>query len=179
MLGNRVLIDQQQRASRTTRLRAGPTRITDIRSIVETAVAGFDGNQAALAVELGVTRATVSRWMSGQSIPDEGSCLRLAKITGRAAADVFRLAGRDSNHLLSTEPELMADAEMSVRLRQWARRLGELSADERAVAMSVLDGVVKSLCQGLGQRSGHELQALDGLGDRPKTSGRPGGVAVS
>src|SRR4030088_2211568 len=118
MLGNRALIEQQ------TRLRSGPTRISDIRRIVGTAVAGFDGNQAALALVLGVTRATVSRWMSGQSIPDEGSCLRLAKITGRAAADVFRMAGRDTDHLLSTEPEQMADAELAVRLRQWARRLG-------------------------------------------------------
>jgi transcriptional regulator with XRE-family HTH domain len=143
MLSERALIEQR---------RVSMTRITDIRSVVGTAVAGFDGNQAALATELGVTRATVSRWMSGQSIPDEGSCLRLAKITGRAAVDVFRLAGRDADHLLSTEPELMADAELGVRLRQWARRLGDLSSAERAVAINVLDGVVKSLCQGLNQR---------------------------
>jgi hypothetical protein len=36
-----------------------------------------------------------------------------------------------------------------VRLRQWARRLGELSPPERAIAVSVVDGVVKSLWQGL------------------------------
>jgi transcriptional regulator with XRE-family HTH domain len=123
-------------------------RQSDIRGIVAMAVAGFNGNQAALALELGVTRATVSRWMSGQSVPDEGNCLRLAKITSRSAADVFRLAGRDTN-LLSTEPELMADAELSVRLRQWARRLGELSGPDRAMALNVVDGVVRNLCQGL------------------------------
>jgi transcriptional regulator with XRE-family HTH domain len=125
--------------------------MTDITGIVRAALAGFDGNQASVALELGVTRATVSRWLSGQSIPDEGSCLRLAKMTGRAAADVFRLAGHDPN-LVPTEPELMADAEIGVRVRQWARRLGGLSRDDRAIALSVLDGVVKGLCQSLGTR---------------------------
>jgi transcriptional regulator with XRE-family HTH domain len=125
------------------------TRINDIQGLVEAAVAEFAGNQAALALELGVTRATVSRWMSGQSIPDEGSCLRLAKITGRAPADVFHLAGRDTN-LLPAELELMVDAELAVRLRRWARRLGVLSMADRATAVSVLDDMVKSLCQRLG-----------------------------
>jgi hypothetical protein len=46
----------------------------------------------------------------------------------------------------------MADAEIGVRVRQWARRLGGLSRDDRAIALSVLDGVVKGLCQSLGTR---------------------------
>lgn len=125
--------------------------MTDIRDVVETAVSGCDHNQAALAHELGVTRATVSRWLSGQSIPDEGSCLRLAKITGRAAADVFRLAGRDTNLLLPIEPELLADAALAGRLRQWARRLGNLSMADRAIALGILDDMVKSLAQRLGE----------------------------
>jgi hypothetical protein len=125
-------------------------KMTDIRDIVGAAVAGCGGNQAALAVELGVTGATVSRWMSGQSIPDEGSCLRLAKITGHVAAEVFRLAGRDPS-VLPTEREFMADAELAGRLRQWARRIGVLSAPERTVALSLLDDVVKSVCQRLGE----------------------------
>jgi transcriptional regulator with XRE-family HTH domain len=127
-----------------------PARPADIRGVVEAAVAGFDGNQAALALELGVTRATVSRWMSGQNIPDEGSCLRLAKITGRSTVDVFRMAGRDTS-LLPVEPELPADAELHGRLRQWARRLSELSAADRTVVVGVLDDVLKSLCQRLNQ----------------------------
>lgn len=124
--------------------------MTDIQGILEIAVAEFDGNQAALALELGVTRATVSRWMSGHCIPDEGSCLRLAKLTGHLASEVFRLAGRDP-YQLPTEPELMADAELAGRLRQWGRRIGGLSTKERAIALSVLDDLVKTLCLRLGQ----------------------------
>jgi transcriptional regulator with XRE-family HTH domain len=122
----------------------------DIGNILRMALDGFDGNQAALALELGVTRATVSRWTTGQSVPDEGSCLRLAKITGRTAAEVFRLAGRDP-HLLPTEPDLLSDAELAGRLRQWARRLGGLSVADRAFVVGVLDDVLKSLCQRLNQ----------------------------
>jgi len=142
------------RQGATQRRAARDTEITNIRDIVGTAVAGFGGNQASLALELGVTRATVSRWVGGQSIPDEGSCLRLAKITGQTAADVFRLAGRDPE-VLPTEPELMSDAELAVRLRQWARHLSSLSAPERTTALGVLDDVVKSLCQRLADGDVH------------------------
>jgi hypothetical protein len=38
-----------------------------------------------------------------------GSCLRLARISGRATADVFRLADR-ANNLVFTQAELIADA---------------------------------------------------------------------
>jgi transcriptional regulator with XRE-family HTH domain len=120
-------------------------RVTDVRDIIRMAVAGFHGNQAALALELGVTRTTVSRWMSGQSVPEEGSCLRLAKITGRTAADVFRLAGRDTN-LLPTELDLLADAELAAHLRQWVGRMDRLSVAGRAAVVGVLDDMVASLC---------------------------------
>jgi len=120
----------------------------DIRAIVAAAVVSFDGNQAALALALGVTRATVSRWMTGQSVPGEGSCLRLARITGRAAADVFALAGRDTQ-VLPIERELLFDAELAGHVRRWARRLGELSATDRAMVMNVPDDVLNSLCQRL------------------------------
>jgi transcriptional regulator with XRE-family HTH domain len=124
--------------------------MTDIKSIVSTAVGGFDGNQAALALELGVTRATVSRWMSGQSIPDEGSCLRLAKITGHSATDVFRAAGRDTN-LLPGDLESTVDADVQARVQQWARRLAGLSEANRSIVLSVVDDVVRTLSRRLGQ----------------------------
>jgi transcriptional regulator with XRE-family HTH domain len=151
-----------RRSSAEHKILAGPTGATDIRGIVITAVEGFGGNQAALAAELGVTRATVSRWTSGRTVPDEGSCLRLAKLTGRAVVDVFQLAGRDTS-LLPAEPELMADAAMAARLRQWARRVGALEAAERRIALKVLDDVVKSLCHRLGDAEARENRA-----DAPK-----------
>jgi len=105
-------------------------------------VARFARNKAALALELGVTWGTVSLWMSGRSIPDEGSCLHVAKITGRAAAAVFRLAGRDNN-LPPTAPELIARRrELAAPVRQWACRLRGLLLADRAIALSVLDVVV-------------------------------------
>jgi len=140
--------------------------MTDIRGIIETAVAGCGGSQAALALELGVTGATVSRWMSGQSIPDEGSCLRLAKITGHVAAEVFRLAGRDPS-VLPSEREFMADAELAGRLRQWARRIGALSAAERTIVLSVLDDMVKSLCQRVGEGEPSQSSELTPASPRP------------
>jgi hypothetical protein len=105
-------------------------------------VARFASNKAALALELGVTWGTVSLWMAGRSIPDEGSCLHVAKITGHAAAAVFRLAGRDNN-LPPVAPELIARRrELAARVRQWARCLRGLLLADRAIALSVLDVVV-------------------------------------
>jgi transcriptional regulator with XRE-family HTH domain len=124
--------------------------MTESRVIVQAAVDWFNGNQALLARELGVTRATVNRWVSGQAVPEAGSCLRLAKITGRPAAEVFRSAGLDPD-LLPVEPALrVAETELGWHVRQWVRSVRALPQTERAIAVAILDDTVKSLTKRLG-----------------------------
>ena len=46
-----------------------------------------------LAGDLGVSHATVSRWLSGQDIPSTQSCRRLAEYSGVALEKILVLAG--------------------------------------------------------------------------------------
>jgi transcriptional regulator with XRE-family HTH domain len=123
--------------------------MTESRTIVQAAVAWFNGNQALLARELGVTRTTVSRWVSGQAVPDALSCLRLAKITGRSAAEVFSAAGLDPG-LLPSEPAVrVAETELGWHVRQWLRSVNGLPLTERAIAVAIVDDTVKSVSKRL------------------------------
>ncbi|GAH70711.1 unnamed protein product [marine sediment metagenome] len=46
-----------------------------------------------LAADLGVSRATVSRWLSGKNVPNCRSCLMLAEYSGIALGKVLSIAG--------------------------------------------------------------------------------------
>jgi len=46
-----------------------------------------------LAAELGISHATVSRWLSGRDIPNTRSCQRLADYTGTPVQKVMAAAG--------------------------------------------------------------------------------------
>ncbi len=46
-----------------------------------------------LAAELGISHATVSRWLSGQDIPSVKSCQKLAKYSGVPLTKVLAAAG--------------------------------------------------------------------------------------
>ena len=46
-----------------------------------------------LAAEIGVSHATVSRWLSSKSIPNPHSCQRLAEYSGVSLQMVLYLAG--------------------------------------------------------------------------------------
>lgn len=46
-----------------------------------------------LAADLGVSHATVSRWLSGQDIPSPRSCQKLAAYTGVPLQRILSLAG--------------------------------------------------------------------------------------
>ena len=46
-----------------------------------------------LATDLGVSHATVSRWLSGDDIPNPRSCQRLAEYSGVPLERVFSIAG--------------------------------------------------------------------------------------
>ena len=44
-----------------------------------------------LAVDLGISHATVSRWLSGKDIPNTRSCRRLAEYSGVPVEEVFSI----------------------------------------------------------------------------------------
>ena len=46
-----------------------------------------------LAADLGISHATVSRWLSGKDIPNTHSCRRLAEYSGIPAEKVFSVVG--------------------------------------------------------------------------------------
>jgi len=46
-----------------------------------------------LAVDLGISHATVSRWLSGKDIPSTKSCRRLAEYAGVPLEMVFSIVG--------------------------------------------------------------------------------------
>jgi transcriptional regulator with XRE-family HTH domain len=46
-----------------------------------------------LAAELGISHATVSRWLSGQDLPSVRSCQKLAKYSGVPLTKVLAAAG--------------------------------------------------------------------------------------
>ena len=46
-----------------------------------------------LAADLGVSHATVSRWLSGEDIPNTRSCRRLAEYTGVPVENILSIAG--------------------------------------------------------------------------------------
>jgi transcriptional regulator with XRE-family HTH domain len=49
-----------------------------------------------LAAELGISHATVSRWLSGRDIPNTRSCQRLADYSGIPAQKVLAIVGHIS-----------------------------------------------------------------------------------
>ena len=136
--------------------------MNEIRVIVLEALAWSEGNQALLAQALGVTRATVSRWALGQTVPDAESCLRLAKLTGRTAAAVFRAAGLDPGLLPGEPAETLAETELAAHVRQWARSLAVLPERERGIALRVVTATVKSLTQQLAGTTEPEASVHDG-----------------
>lgn len=54
-----------------------------------------------LAADLGISHATISRWLSGKDIPSIQSCVKLAEISGSSITDVLSAAGHIpvSNHI--------------------------------------------------------------------------------
>jgi len=52
------------------------------------------GKRTSFAKQIGVTDPTVARWLSGRSLPDFESCLRIARHFKLDPAKIFRMAGR-------------------------------------------------------------------------------------
>lgn len=82
----------------------------DVPALINEAMDALKVDQADLSRKLGVGQPTVSKWKSGQVKPDYESCLRLAQITGKPAADVLRAAGRDPSLLPPGDPRLATES---------------------------------------------------------------------
>lgn len=81
-----------------------------------------------LARDLGVSHATVSRWLSGKDIPSVSSCMKIAQYADEAPQRVLSIAG----HL----PELPdEEAANWPAFREYARRKYAKELDEDVITM--------------------------------------------
>lgn len=81
-----------------------------------------------LASELGISHATVSRWLSGKDIPNTRSCYRLAEYSGVPAEKILSIVGhlpRISEKPLVEWPEF----------REYARQKYPNELDEDLITM--------------------------------------------
>ena len=87
-----------------------------------------------LAADLGVSHATVSRWLSGEDIPNTRSCQRLAQYSGWSVEKVLSLVG----HL----PEIDGGEPAEwPEFGEYARRKYPNELDEDEVAM--IEGLIE------------------------------------
>jgi len=81
-----------------------------------------------MAAELGISHATVSRWLSGKDIPSPKSCRRLAEYTGVPLSRVLSIAG----HL----PQMPNNTPIDwPEFREYARRRYPKELDEDIITM--------------------------------------------
>jgi transcriptional regulator with XRE-family HTH domain len=81
-----------------------------------------------LAAGLGISHATVSRWLSGADVPNTRSCRKLAEYSGESIEKVLHVAGhlpRVANTTLSEWPEF----------REYARYKYPRELDEDLITM--------------------------------------------
>lgn len=80
------------------------------------------------AADLGVSGATVSRWLSGKDVPNSRSCLMLAEYSGVAVEKVLAIAG----HL----PMLTEAGSLELpEFREYARQMYPIELDEDLITM--------------------------------------------
>ncbi len=81
-----------------------------------------------LAADLGISHATVSRWLSGDDIPNTSSCQKLADYSGVPVENILSIVGHISrvSEAKSTEwPEF----------REYARKMYPEELDEDLITM--------------------------------------------
>jgi transcriptional regulator with XRE-family HTH domain len=81
-----------------------------------------------LAVDLGISHATVSRWLSGEDIPNTSSCQRLADYSGVPVENILSVVGhitRVSETKATEWPEF----------REYARKMYPEELDEDLITM--------------------------------------------
>jgi len=81
-----------------------------------------------LAADLGVSHATVSRWLSGEDVPSTRSCRKLAKYSGTSLQKILSIAG----HL----PTIMEQEPLKwPEFREYARHKYSKELDEDLITM--------------------------------------------
>lgn len=81
-----------------------------------------------LAADLGVSHATISRWLSGKNIPNTKSCRRLAEYGGLSLEKILSAAG----HLPSVIKSLPAEWP---EFREYANRKYSTELDDDLITM--------------------------------------------
>lgn len=81
-----------------------------------------------LAADLGVSHATVSRWLSGEDTPNSRSCRRLAEYSGVPVENILSLAGHLPRVAETGPPEWP-------EFREYARRKYPAELDEDLITM--------------------------------------------
>jgi len=81
-----------------------------------------------LAADLGVSHATVSRWLSGQDVPNIHSCQKLAKYSGVPVEKVLSIVGHLPGVAETGPPEWP-------EFREYARRMYPNELDEDLITM--------------------------------------------
>jgi len=81
-----------------------------------------------LAADLGISHATVNRWLSGQDIPSIKSCRKLAEYSGVPVEKVFSIVGHLPKVAETAPPEWP-------EFREYARQMYPDELDEDMVTM--------------------------------------------
>jgi len=81
-----------------------------------------------LAADLGVSHATVSRWLSGEDVPNTKSCRRLAEYSGVPLEKVLSIVGHLPRIAEKAPPEWP-------EFREYARRKYPAELDEDLITM--------------------------------------------
>jgi transcriptional regulator with XRE-family HTH domain len=88
-----------------------------------------------LAADLGISHATVSRWLSGVDIPNTKSCRKLAEYSGVPLEKVLSIVG----HL----PKMLAEAPAGwPEFREYARQMYPNELDEDLITM--IEGLIEN-----------------------------------
>ena len=99
-----------------------------------------------MAADLGVSHATVSRWLSGKDVPNPQSCRSLAEYAGLPAEKVLAMAG----HL--PQPKETAAAEWP-EFREYAKGKYANELDDDLIIM------VESLIEHRRRKDGHKKRS--------------------
>jgi len=81
-----------------------------------------------LAADLGVSHATVSRWLSGEDVPNTRSCQRLAECTGVPVENILSIVGHLPRVAETVPPEWP-------EFREYARQKYPNELDEDLITM--------------------------------------------
>jgi transcriptional regulator with XRE-family HTH domain len=81
-----------------------------------------------LAADLGISHATVSRWLSGEDIPSTRSCRKLAEYSGVTLEKVLSIVGHLPRVAEAAHPEWP-------EFREYARKMYPNELDEDLITM--------------------------------------------